>query len=46
MWFDGDRGEIALSIDGRAQPFSNLSAGQRMMLRAGGRHRHQGGHTE
>ncbi len=32
MWFDGDRGEIALSIEGRAQPFSNLSAGQRMML--------------
>src|SRR5208337_3401400 len=32
MWFDGDRGEIALSIRGHAQPFSNLSAGQRMML--------------
>jgi len=32
MWFDGERGEIVLSIDGRAQPFSNLSAGQRMML--------------
>ena len=32
MWFDGDRGEIVLSIEGRAQPFSNLSAGQRMML--------------
>ena len=32
MWFDGDRGEIVLSIDGEAQPFSNLSAGQRMML--------------
>ena len=32
MWFDGDRGEIVLSIRGRAQPFSNLSAGQRMML--------------
>jgi predicted ATP-binding protein involved in virulence len=32
MWFDGDRGEIALSIEGMAQPFNNLSAGQRMML--------------
>jgi predicted ATP-binding protein involved in virulence len=32
MWFDGDRGEIVLSIEGRAQPFSNLSAGQQMML--------------
>lgn len=32
IWFDGDRGEIVLSIEGRAQPFSNLSAGQRMML--------------
>ena len=32
MWFDGDRIEIVLSIEGRAQPFSNLSAGQRMML--------------
>jgi predicted ATP-binding protein involved in virulence len=32
MWYDGDRKEIVLSIGGRAQPFSNLSAGQRMML--------------
>jgi predicted ATP-binding protein involved in virulence len=32
MWFDGDRSEIVLSIKGYAQPFSNLSAGQRMML--------------
>jgi predicted ATP-binding protein involved in virulence len=32
MWFDGDRGEIVLSIAGKSQPFSNLSAGQRMML--------------
>ncbi len=32
MWFDGDRSEIVLSIEGRAQPFTNLSAGQRMML--------------
>jgi len=32
MWFDGDRSEIVLSIHGHAQPFSNLSAGQRMML--------------
>ncbi|HVA47865.1 MAG TPA: AAA family ATPase [Pirellulales bacterium] len=32
MWYDGDRQEIVLSISGRAQPFGNLSAGQRMML--------------
>ncbi len=32
MWFDGERSEIVLSVGGRAQPFSNLSAGQRMML--------------
>ncbi len=32
MWFDGDRGEIVLSIEGQAQPFSNLSAGQRTMM--------------
>lgn len=32
MWFDGDRNEIVLSINDEAQPFSNLSAGQRMML--------------
>ena len=32
MWFDGDRDEIVLSIKNVAQPFSNLSAGQRMML--------------
>ncbi|MCI0376293.1 MAG: AAA family ATPase [Gemmataceae bacterium] len=32
MWFDGDRKEIVLSISGHAQPFGNLSAGQRMML--------------
>jgi predicted ATP-binding protein involved in virulence len=32
VWFDGDREEIVLSIGGHAQPFDNLSAGQRMML--------------
>jgi predicted ATP-binding protein involved in virulence len=32
MWFDPDRSEIVLSIRGQPQPFSNLSAGQRMML--------------
>jgi predicted ATP-binding protein involved in virulence len=32
LWFDGDRSELALSIHGFAQPFSNLSAGQRMMV--------------
>ena len=32
VWFDADRGQIVLSIGGNAQPFDNLSAGQRMML--------------
>jgi predicted ATP-binding protein involved in virulence len=32
MWFDPDRSELVLSIRGQPQPFSNLSAGQRMML--------------
>jgi predicted ATP-binding protein involved in virulence len=32
IWYDGDRKEIVLSIEGQAQPFANLSAGQRMML--------------
>lgn len=32
LWFDGDRREIVLSINSEAQPFSNLSAGQRMMV--------------
>ncbi|HEX4131986.1 MAG TPA: AAA family ATPase [Pirellulales bacterium] len=32
MWYDGDRSQIVLSINGQAQPFGNLSAGQRMML--------------
>ena len=32
VWFDADRKEIVLSIAGRAMPFNNLSAGQRMML--------------
>lgn len=32
LWYDGDRKEIVLSICGNPQPFSNLSAGQRMML--------------
>lgn len=32
LWYDGDRQEIVLSIDGQAQPFANLSAGQRMMV--------------
>jgi hypothetical protein len=31
-WFDTDRKDIVLSIDGVAQPFANLSAGQRTML--------------
>ena len=32
MWFDGDRSEVVLSIEGQAQPFANLSAGQRTVL--------------
>ncbi len=32
VWFDGDREEIVLSIAGEAQPLTNLSDGQRMML--------------
>ncbi len=32
VWFDTDRKQIVLSIEGDAQPFDNLSAGQRMML--------------
>lgn len=32
VWFDTDRDQIVLSIHGDAQPFDNLSAGQRMMM--------------
>lgn len=32
VWFDPDREQIVFSIQGNAQPFDNLSAGQRMML--------------
>ncbi|MFN7922302.1 MAG: AAA family ATPase [Bryobacteraceae bacterium] len=32
IWFDTDRDQIVLSIGGEAQPFDNLSAGQKMML--------------
>ncbi len=32
VWYDSDSQEIAISIDGDAQPFGNLSAGQRVML--------------
>ena len=32
LWYDGDRHEIVLFIEGRAQPFTNLSAGERMMV--------------
>lgn len=32
VWFDSDRDDIVLSIAGHAQPFGNLSAGQRTML--------------
>ena len=32
IWYDGDRAEIAISISGQAQPFTNLSAGQQTMV--------------
>lgn len=32
LWYDGDRTELVVSIAGNAQPFGNLSAGQRMMV--------------
>lgn len=32
VWFDTDLDQIVLCIEGNAQPFNNLSAGQRMML--------------
>lgn len=32
VFFDGDREEVVLTIDGNDQPFGNLSAGQRMMF--------------
>lgn len=32
LWFDGDRSEIVVSIDHYPIPFSNLSAGQKMMV--------------
>ena len=32
LYYDSDREEIVLSIDGNSQPFSNLSAGQRSLF--------------
>jgi predicted ATP-binding protein involved in virulence len=32
LWYDGDRQEIVLSIEGQTQPFTNLSAGRQMMV--------------
>ena len=32
LWYDGDRAEIVLMVDGQTQPFLNLSAGQRTMV--------------
>lgn len=32
LWFDPDRLEIMLLVDGQALPFNNLSAGQKMMV--------------
>ena len=32
LWYDGDRTEIVVSIEGHAHTFANLSAGQRMMV--------------
>ncbi len=32
LWFDGDRSDLVLSLNGHPQPFANLSAGQKMMV--------------
>ena len=32
LWFDPERAEIVIAIAGNPQPFSNLSAGQKMMV--------------
>lgn len=32
LWFDSKRAEIVIAIAGNSQPFSNLSAGQKMMV--------------
>ena len=32
LWYDGDLGELVLSIGGEPRTFTNLSAGQRMMV--------------
>lgn len=32
LWFDSDRGEIVISVKDRPIPFSNLSAGQKVMV--------------
>jgi predicted ATP-binding protein involved in virulence len=32
LWFDADRDELILQLQGKSQPISNLSAGQRMMF--------------
>ncbi|MGL4498127.1 MAG: AAA family ATPase [Planktothrix sp.] len=32
LWFDGDRAEIVVSLEHQPIPFSNLSAGQKMMV--------------
>lgn len=32
LWFDGDRAEIVISLERQPIPFSNLSAGQKMMV--------------
>ncbi|AFY81207.1 AAA family ATPase [Oscillatoria acuminata] len=32
LWFDGDRAEIVISLEHQPIPFSNLSAGQKMMV--------------
>ena len=46
LWYDGDRGELVLAIDGQARPLAILSAGQRMMVAMVGRHSDQGRGTE
>ncbi|MCT7954431.1 AAA family ATPase [Laspinema palackyanum] len=32
LWFDGDRAEVVVSLEHQPIPFSNLSAGQKMMV--------------
>ena len=46
LWFDGDRAELVLSMDGEARTFSNLTRRPTHDGRSGCRHCHQGSDTE